>query len=133
MENGVSLGRFRLDTDRRELSCEGQPVKLGSRALDILCVLAAAKGALVTKDALMAAVWPGVVVEENNIEVQISALRRCLGDHDAAQKCVVTIPGRGYRLVASAPPSVTNQNRSERATALPGTSIAVLPFQNMSG
>ena len=54
------------------------PAPIGSRALDVLCVLVAARGELVSKDEIMAAVWPGTVVEDNNLTVQISALRRVL-------------------------------------------------------
>jgi DNA-binding winged helix-turn-helix (wHTH) protein len=60
----VSFGRFRLDLGRRELSRDGVPVHLSVRALDILCELVAAKGSVVTKDELMAGVWHGLVVEE---------------------------------------------------------------------
>jgi DNA-binding winged helix-turn-helix (wHTH) protein len=77
MSGNVRFGRFRFDLAQRELSCDGVPVRLGGRALDILSVLASAGGDVVTKDELLARVWPGVVVEENNLQVQISALRRC--------------------------------------------------------
>ena len=63
----LTFGPFRLDLGRRHLTREGVSVPLGSRALDILCVLAAAKGDVVTKDELMTRVWPGLTVEENNI------------------------------------------------------------------
>jgi DNA-binding winged helix-turn-helix (wHTH) protein len=69
----VRFGRFRLDLGRRELSRDGVPMHLSARALDILCVLVSAKGDVVTKDELMASVWPGLVVEEGNIHVHISA------------------------------------------------------------
>jgi DNA-binding winged helix-turn-helix (wHTH) protein len=62
----ANFGRFRLDVDRRELFRDGTPVQLGSRALDILCVLASANGEVVGKDELMRRVWPDVVVEEGN-------------------------------------------------------------------
>jgi DNA-binding winged helix-turn-helix (wHTH) protein len=55
----VTFGRFRFDLGRRELSRDGIPVRLGNRALDVLCVLAAARGDVVTKDELLARVWPG--------------------------------------------------------------------------
>ena len=74
----ISFGRFRLDSARRELRRGNERVQLGGRALDILCVLASAEGAVVTKDELMARVWRGVVVEENNLQVHISALRKVL-------------------------------------------------------
>ena len=78
MSNDLSFGPFRLDLDRRALLRDGSPIALGGRALDLLCALAAAGGQVVTKDALMEQVWPGLAVEENNIQVQISALRRIL-------------------------------------------------------
>ena len=74
----VTFGPFRFDVARRELSHDGSPVRLGGRALDILCVLAAAKGEVVGKDELLTRVWPGVVIEENNLQVQVSALRKAL-------------------------------------------------------
>jgi non-specific serine/threonine protein kinase len=69
----ISFGRFRFDVSQRRLSRDGVAVPLGSRALDILCALVLAKGEMVTKDELMTRVWPGLVVEENNIQVHISA------------------------------------------------------------
>ena len=74
----VRFGRFRFELGRRELSRDGVPVRLGSRALDVLSVLAAAKGDVVTKDELLARVWPGLVVEENNLQVQVSALQESI-------------------------------------------------------
>ena len=83
VEGEISFGRFRLDLARRELRRDQTPVRLGSRALDILCVLASAGGKLVSKDELMERVWAGVVVEEHNIQVHISALRKAFeGDGD---------------------------------------------------
>lgn len=131
----LSFGRFTLDLGQRVLSCDGLPVPLGSRALDILAVLAEAKGALVTKDVLIGRVWPGLVVEENNVHVHISALRKALDAEGSGQSCIVTVPGRGYRLVGFAeiaPPHAMPDPQS--AITPPKTpSIAVLPFQNMSG
>jgi TolB-like protein/Flp pilus assembly protein TadD len=121
----VTFGRFRFDLGRRELSRDGIPVRLGNRALDVLCVLAAARGDVVTKDELLARVWPGQVVEENNLQVQVSALRKALDEEKSGQSYLVTVPGRGYRLIGVAGGSP--------GPALPDKpSIAVLPFQNMS-
>ena len=122
----VRFGRFRFDLGRRELSRDGVPVRLGSRALDVLSVLAAAKGDVVTKDELLARVWPGLVVEENNLQVQVSALRKAFDEDRSGQSYLVTVPGRGYRLIGLI--------GSSHEPALPDKpSIAVLPFQNMSG
>jgi TolB-like protein/tetratricopeptide (TPR) repeat protein len=111
-------------------------VRLGSRALDILCVLASAEGEVVSKDELMAQVWPGTVVEENNIQVHVSALRKALGEGGDGQTYLVTVPGRGYRLIGLQQAHRTGPDTSARGhnLALPDKpSIAVLPFANMSG
>jgi len=75
------------------------PVSLGSRALAILALLLERPGVLVSKDTLIKAVWPGVVVEPQNLTVQIAALRRVLDDGRAGESCIQTVPGRGYRFV----------------------------------
>jgi TolB-like protein len=130
----ISFGRFRLDLARRELSRDNKPVQLGGRALDILCVLASAGGALVTKDELMARVWGGVVVEENNIQVHISALRKALYEDGGRERWIVTVPGRGYRLLgAPAPPAADKSAPEPSAPVADEPSLAVLPFANMSG
>ena len=76
----VEFGRFRLLPHRHELRADGVAVELGSRAFDVLMVLVEARGALVTKDEILSRVWPDTVVEENNLVVQISALRKALGE-----------------------------------------------------
>jgi TolB-like protein len=110
------------------------PVSLGSRALDLLHVLARRPGEIVSKDTIMNSVWPGLAIEEGNLTVQISALRRTLDQGRAHGSCIQTIPGRGYRFVA---PVVRVDAVAEIAApelALPDKpSIAVLPFANMSG
>ena len=125
--NEVSLSGFRLNLSKRQLARDGVLVPLGSRAFDILCVLASAKGEVVSKDELMTKVWPGLVVEENNIQVHVSALRKVLNDGQSGQTYLVTVPGRGYRLVGLKSDSALSPEPSDKP------SIAVLPFQNMSG
>ena len=97
----INFGRFCLDLAQGGLLRDGKLVPLGNRALEILGVLASAKGEIVTKDELMARVWPGRVVEENNIQVHVSALRKALDEGRTTGSCVVTVPGRGYRLVGT--------------------------------
>jgi TolB-like protein/DNA-binding winged helix-turn-helix (wHTH) protein len=99
---------FRLDRrgdglSRRDDSGAFVPVAIGSRALDILDVLVARAGTVVSKDEIIAAVWPGTVVEESNLTVQISALRRVLDRGRPNGSCIQTVPGRGYRFVAALP------------------------------
>jgi TolB-like protein/DNA-binding winged helix-turn-helix (wHTH) protein len=92
-------GLFRLD--RTGIAT---PVALGSRALDLLALLVRRKGELVSKDEIMAVVWPGKVVEEANLNVQISKLRHIL-DHNRAQgSCIQTVTGYGYRFTADVTP-----------------------------
>src|SRR5262245_8923601 len=131
----VTFGSFRLHLVQHQLTHDGTPVQLGSRALGILCALASAKGELVTKDELMARVWPGVVVEDNVIQVHVSALRKALEEEKSGQSYVVTSPGRGYRLIGvrAGPATHAPDTASKGVLALPDRpSIAVLPFQNMS-
>jgi DNA-binding winged helix-turn-helix (wHTH) protein len=131
----VSFGRFRLDLGRRELSRDGVPVHLSVRALDILCELVAAKGGVVTKDELMAGVWHGLVVEESNIHVHVSGLRKALDEGAGGHSYVVTVPGRGYRFIGlqPPPPAAKDEADSPQSLSLPDRpSIAVLPFANLS-
>jgi TolB-like protein len=127
----MRFGNFTLDLDRRKLTCAGTQVRLGGRALDILCVLAAAKGSVVAKDELMAQIWPGQVIEENAIQAQISALRKVLDQGRDGESYVGTVQGRGYRLLELQPrPDERDIDRSKPA-AVAGASIAVLPFLNI--
>src|SRR5947209_19581569 len=100
MAENFAFGPFQLLAARRELLAHGVPVTLGQRAFEILLMLVNRHGALVTKDELMAEVWPGVVVEENNIQVHISALRKLLRSAGDEDRYLVTVAGRGYRFVA---------------------------------
>ena len=98
------FGPFRFDRRSRRLSGRAedgsdQPVSVGSRALTVLAALTERPGDLVTKDEIMCAVWPGTVVEESNLTVQISALRRILDAGSGGQSCILTESGRGYRFV----------------------------------
>jgi predicted ATPase/DNA-binding winged helix-turn-helix (wHTH) protein len=89
------FGRFGVDRAARQLLVDGEPVALGARAFDVLLALIERRERVVTKHELLEIVWPGLVVEENNLQVQVSALRKQLGPH-----VIATIPGRGYQFVA---------------------------------
>jgi DNA-binding winged helix-turn-helix (wHTH) protein len=94
----LEFGRFQVLLRRRQMIADAAPIELGTRAFDILLVLLEADGSLVTKDELLSRVWPGIVVAEENLKVQISALRRALGkDRDFVR----TEFGRGYRFTAA--------------------------------
>jgi len=93
---------FRLDTDRQRLLAapSGDPIHVSPKVLETLIYLVERRGDLVEKDALMKAMWPRVVVEENNLDRNISTLRRVLGEKAGENRFIATVPGRGYRFVA---------------------------------
>jgi TolB-like protein len=132
------FGPFRLDLSRRELRRGDATVLVGGRALDILCVLVSARGEVVSKDELMAKVWPDTVVEENNIQVHVSALRKAIADA-RSPGYLLTVPGRGYRFVGLELEDERTNVPLVAAAALEHPplpdkpSIAVLPFVNLSG
>jgi predicted ATPase/DNA-binding winged helix-turn-helix (wHTH) protein len=122
------FGPFRLDIARRELLAHGVPVTLGQRAFDVLLTLVGRRGQLVTKDELMAEVWPGIVVEENNLQVHVSALRKVLGTAADGERYLLTVAGRGYRFVApvergGAPPPKA-ASAAQATAAAPATPLA---------
>jgi TolB-like protein/cytochrome c-type biogenesis protein CcmH/NrfG len=123
----VRFGRFEVRGAQRRLFADAEPVRLGDRALDVLLVLMHAEGAIVTKSDLMETVWPGQPVDENNLAVQISALRKALGeDRDLIQ----TVSRRGYRFLGKL--HSFSDGPSKPSTA-PPLSIVVLPFVNLRG
>jgi DNA-binding winged helix-turn-helix (wHTH) protein len=97
----VSFGPFCLLPTQFLLREGDKPVSLGSRALEILIALLERRGELVSKQELMARVWPNVFVEPANLTVHMSALRRALRDGRDGHRFIVNIPGRGYCFVAS--------------------------------
>src|SRR5215469_3598383 len=110
-EAAVEFGRFQMLLRRRQLIADGVPVKLGTRAFDLLTVLLEADGSLVAKKELVSCVWPGVHVSEENLKVQISALRKALGED---RHLIRTEPGRGYRFT-SAVKSTASDNSPQHA------------------
>ena len=91
----LRFGTVLLDVEQRQLLIDGQPARLGARAFDVLLALVERRNRPVSKNELFEIVWPNVVVEENNLQVHISALRKLLGP-----QTIATIPGRGYRFTA---------------------------------
>jgi DNA-binding winged helix-turn-helix (wHTH) protein/predicted ATPase len=94
------LGPFRLDTRDNLLFRGSEPLALGRRAVALLRALVERPGALVSKDALIEAAWPGQAVEESNLTVQIASLRRVLGEVPGGDRWIETMPRRGYRFIA---------------------------------
>jgi DNA-binding winged helix-turn-helix (wHTH) protein len=97
-EATIEFGRFRVLPRRRQLVADGGHIELGTRAFDLLLILLEADGALVTKDELFSRVWPDTVVADENLKVQIAALRKALGED---RDFICTEFGRGYRFTAS--------------------------------
>ena len=114
-ERAVSFGPFRLLPTQRLLLEGDKPVRLGSRALEILIALVERSGEVVGKSELIARAWPGTFVDEGNLKCQVGALRRTLG---ASNRYLVNIPGRGYSFIALvAPADGPKQSRPPGAAA----------------
>jgi predicted ATPase/DNA-binding winged helix-turn-helix (wHTH) protein len=95
-----SFGPYRLIPSRQLLLLEDHPIKLGGRAFELLRLLVQRGGELVSKEELMAAAWPGIFVHESNLKVNMSNLRRLLGDTKLNPSYFATVVGRGYRFIA---------------------------------
>lgn len=112
------FGSFELQPDQRRLLADGRPLTVGQRAFDVLQALIERRDRLVGKNELLDVVWPGLVVEENNLQVQISALRKLLGP-----QAIATVPGRGYRFTAA----LDDVPRERGAAAPPPDALAAAP------
>jgi DNA-binding winged helix-turn-helix (wHTH) protein len=95
------FGPFRLRPEQRTLFADGEPVRLGSRALDILITLCERAGEVVTREELLARVWPETIVEEANLRIHIAALRKTLGCSRDGVRYISNVMGRGYCFVAA--------------------------------
>jgi DNA-binding winged helix-turn-helix (wHTH) protein len=117
----IALGPFRLDAWNDLLLRGTVPVALGKRPIALLRALAERPGELVSKDALIEAAWPGQIVEENNLTVQIAALRRVLAEAPGGSGWIETMHRRGYRfigpVVSEAQADTTSTPQAEPASA----------------
>jgi TolB-like protein/DNA-binding winged helix-turn-helix (wHTH) protein len=124
---------FRLDSERRLLFAAGstEPVSLPSKALDTLVYLIEQRGQVIHKRAVLEAVWPRVVVEENSLDRNISLLRKTLGETPGENRFIVTVPGRGYRFVArvTARELAAARDGSAPAEAQPAPAQVAVPAQ----
>jgi TolB-like protein/tetratricopeptide (TPR) repeat protein len=132
-----TFGPFRLDADAEMLFHGAEPTVLGQRAVTLLRVLLERPGEPVSKDALIEAGWPGRTIEDSNLTVQISAVRRIFEEGAGAASWIETLPRRGYRYVGPAvamdnSPVVVHPRASPLAPSNK-SSVAVLPFSNLSG
>jgi TolB-like protein/tetratricopeptide (TPR) repeat protein len=132
------FGPFRLDPEAGILYRGAEPTMLGQRAVALLRLLLENAGVPVSKDALVEAGWGGLAVADNNLTVQIAALRRVLAEAANAESWIETLPRRGYRYVGPAlatnVPDASTAAQAASAPTLPDKpSVAVLPFSNLSG
>ncbi|MGA7915135.1 MAG: winged helix-turn-helix domain-containing protein [Candidatus Acidiferrales bacterium] len=121
------FGRFRVEVGKRVLLRQGSLVPLTPKVFDTLVHLVQHQGQLIEKDELMKAIWPDTVVEENNLNQNISVLRRVLGDARGENRFIATIPGKGYRFTASVASIDAGNDQHPQEVRL-----AVLPFENLS-
>src|ERR1700761_833002 len=111
----VQIGQVQVLLESREIRIHGELMNLGSRAFCILEMLVRARGTLVSKDEIMRRVWPDTVVEENNLQVQIGALRKLLGED---RQLIRTVPGRGYLLLLPCAADTENLPPTTRSTTI---------------
>jgi TolB-like protein/tetratricopeptide (TPR) repeat protein len=131
MAAALAFGPFRLETDAGIPFRGAEPTPLGQRAVSLLRLLLDCAGAPVSKEALIAAAWPGQIVEDSNLTVQIAAIRRTLAGDAGDEVWIETLPRRGYRYVG---PPVERDSSAGGHLILPDKpSIAVLPFANLGG
>src|SRR5258708_34416197 len=117
------FGRFRLDPVQHQLLRDGKPVSLTPKGFELLLVLVQSDGILLTKDDLMRKLWPDSFVEEANLTVNISALRKALGDTHDGRELIETVPKRGYRFLAAFPELLT----ANGPTKITGPGIRLAP------
>jgi predicted ATPase/DNA-binding winged helix-turn-helix (wHTH) protein len=118
------FGSFRLIPAQRVLLDEGKPLRLGSRALDILITLVEHAGETISREQLIARTWPDTVVDDGALRVHVAALRKALGDGRAGRRYVANNPGRGYAFVAPVtrehpPPATASPNGAAQGDNLP--------------
>ncbi len=133
MHGAYEFGGFRLEASRRLLiGPDGAPVALTPKALDTLMYLIEHRGTVVTKEALLEAVWPDTEVEENNLNQNISVLRKALGGRRNENRFIVTVPGRGFNFVASVASVATRPGSAPTGASTPVKTVAVLPFRPLA-
>lgn len=126
LQSTFEFGPFRLDARSRVLLRDAQPVPLTPKAFDLLIALVAEHGQIIAKERLMSLVWPGTYIEENNLAVHVSALRKILSFKEPETEYIKTVAKRGYAFVAPVT-SVAKTAQSKRIE-----SVAVLPFKVIS-
>src|SRR5467141_4867507 len=127
----ICFGPFRLSTTERVLEKKGIPIRLGSRALDILIALVERPAEVVSKKELFARVWPDLVVDEGNIRYHVLALRKALGQGRSGIRYVTNVSGRGYCFAApisrvASPPVLLSNSLADSPVGLPPSPIRMV-------
>src|SRR5215207_9008495 len=111
-----SFDDFRLDPAKRKLWFGDRSIQIPTKAFDLLVVMVEHSGELLERQRLVELVWPGQLVEESNLSVTVSSLRKALGEHKGDERYIVTIPRQGYRFIADVTrDEVSNLNGSADA------------------
>ncbi len=100
MTGRISFAEFELDAAHRRLYQDGEPVPLYAKTFDLLEFFVRRNGHVVSKNEILETVWKDQFVEESNLSVQVSALRRALGEKPDEHRILITVPGKGYKFVA---------------------------------
>ena len=129
--NSLTLGPFKLDLKRKLLFLGSEQIAVGQRGFDILRALVLANGWPVSKAELMDAAWPGMAVEESNLNVQIATLRKALAGATGVDEWIITVPRYGYQLAELPAHFLAASGLSEPVLKTTKPAIAVLPFQNL--
>jgi len=122
------FGEFQLDAGRRLLLREGEPVVIAPKVYEVLLALVETQGQPLSKDDLLSRVWPDTIVEESNLTVSVSALRRVLGERRGEQKYIATIPGVGYKFVAPVSQPPINQTAADSALTITSPQLPTPPL-----
>jgi TolB-like protein/Tfp pilus assembly protein PilF len=132
--SGIRFGSFLLDTEMGTLFRDGSPVPVSYRGLMLLAALVRKAGSVVSKDELLDAVWPNMVVEEGNLSTQVAVLRKALGVAPDGSDYIVNVPRIGYRFAGPVEANAIAMTQPDNGSSglEPGPSIAVLPFANLA-
>jgi len=131
-----AFDKFQIDVQKRLLLRDGQPVQLTSKAFDLLLALIESGGREITKDELMEKIWHDQIVEDANLTVTMSHVRKALGEKASDHRFILTIPGKGYRFIAELKEAegfiieqhtvseITIEHEIENGNGFPSTSLA---------
>src|SRR5262249_54414835 len=128
MESAVyEFDGFRIDAAKRLVWGNGEPLGLTPKVFDTLFYLVKNAGKTIAKDELMAAIWPDTIVEENNLNKNISALRQLLGEKPGEHRFIATVPGKGYKFVASIIKGSVDGTQNADVVTSDGTLPSLIP------